>query len=407
MLAAENPVIPYRIDTLFQSEPWANWTVFGLTIATSLALQSGAIPLETVEHYFVLGKGGPIAAVGYLFAHGGILHLAGNMVFLWVFGNAVCATVGNLTYLALYLGLGAFAGLTHLLVGGEPVIGASGAIAGVVGLAVALYPINRVNVFYMISMVPRTGRILLWMLALYWTAWDVIGAWFHLGPVAYWAHLGGTTAGLASGLVLLAVGRAQLTEFDHGSLLDFLLRREPPHKLNPAEEAARIELRRAARALLESYSAESTAPAVSKGPRKLALRKPISSAPAGIAEQTPSQPRSTEGACAASPVTFGAVRPATQPNPSHQANAWPANLPDARYFYFDGFGRYGPMSRVEFLERLGSAPETSRWWFWAEGMTEWRRVSDLGPVALRTSAPEHTTVADTSLARDAALWPSP
>jgi membrane associated rhomboid family serine protease len=375
VLAAENPVIPYRIDTLFQSEPWANWTVFGLTIATSLALQSGAVPLETAEHYFVLGKGGPIALVGYLFAHGGILHLAGNMVFLWVFGNAVCATVGNLTYLALYLGLGAFAGLTHLLVGGEPVIGASGAIAGVVGLAVALYPINRVNVFYMISMVPRTGRILLWMLALYWTAWDVIGAWFHLGPVAYWAHLGGTTAGLASGLVLLAVGRAQLTEFDHGSLLDFLLRREPPHKLNPAEEAARIELRRAARALLESYSAEAVAPVVSEKPRRLALRKPVRPTAAG-------------------PVTFGAVHPANQPNPSHQADAWPTTLPDVRYFCFDGFGRYGPMSRAEFLGRIGCAPETSRWWFWAEGMAEWHRVSELGPVVQGTSVPEHTTVAD-------------
>ncbi len=386
----ENRVIPYRIDTLFQCEPWANWTIFGVTIATSLAIQGGAIPLEVAEQHFVLGKGGPEAIVGYLFAHGGLVHLAGNMVFLWVFGNAVCATIGNFTYLALYLGLGAFAGLTHMLVGGEPVIGASGAIAGVVGLAVALYPINRVNVFYMISMIPRTGRILLWMLALYWTAWDIVGAWLHLGPVAYWAHLGGTTAGLATGMILLAIGRAQLTEFDHGSLLDLILRREPPHKLTPAEEEARIELRRAARALLESYTTESSEPISGGKPkRRLALKK--GSVPetttASITSPAPS-PAAAEQTSA--PITFGAVRRSSVSTMATHATAWPANLPDVRYFFFDGFGRFGPMSRAEFLERCACAPTTARWWFWAEGMAEWQRVAELDSAAAERPAPKQS-----------------
>ena len=389
-------MIPYRIETLFQYEPWANKLLFGGTIAASLALEAGLIPEASVRQYFVWGEGGPFSLFGYQFAHAGIAHLAGNMVFLWVFGNAVCATVGNWTYLALYLGLGAFAGLVHTLVGGEPVVGASGSIAGVVGLAVAFYPINKVNLFYSLGLVPRTGRIWLWMLALYWTFWDVVGALFHLGPVAYWAHIGGTTAGLATGLGLLALGRVTLTEFDHGSLLDFLLRRVPPHREPqpapvPPPDSKQEELRRAAKACLAGYATEPTPSEVlnrSIGPRRLQLHRvqtppPQESANAGPGTAAPAPVLATPPVTGTG-VHFGASRPAPlklgerEAAPVRQASAWPASLPDVRYFYFDGTTRRGSLSRAEFLQAVSLAPAIERWWYWAEGMENWRPVSALG-----------------------------
>ncbi len=334
------PVVPYRIETLFQHEPWANKALFGLTIACSLALESGMLPDETVQAYFVWGEGNPLALFGYLFAHGGIGHLFGNMVFLWVFGNAVCATVGNWTYLALYLGMGSFAGLVHLLADGTPVVGASGAIAGVVGMAVAFYPLNRVNLFYWLGMIPRTGRLWLWAIALYWTAWDIFGAVFALGPVAYWAHLGGTAAGLAVGLLLLATGRARLTEFDHGSLLDFMLRREPPHHDHAAETFAEIERRRA---LLQA-----------------------------------NQPEFASAETAPQPTAQAA------PTGENRIQVHP-ELPDVPYHVFDRRERRGPMSRATFLTLLASAPETDGWWYWGVGMAEWQPVEDLAARKTATS----------------------
>jgi len=389
-------VIPYRIETLFQYEPWANKLLLGGTIATSLALEAGLIPEGAVRQYFVWGEGGPFSLFGYQFAHAGIAHLAGNMVFLWVFGNAVCATVGNWTYMALYLSLGAFAGLVHTLVGGEPVVGASGSIAGVVGLAVAFYPVNKVNLFYSLGLVPRTGRIWLWVLALYWSFWDVLGAAFHLGPVAYWAHIGGTAAGLAIGLGLLALDRVTLTEFDNGSLLDFLLRRVPPHREQqpapaPAANAKQEELRRAAKDCLASYAAAPTPSEVlnhSASPRRLQLHRETKpptqsadSAQPGTAAPDPAQnTASTNG----TGVHFGASRSAPlklaakTPAPPRQASAWPSSLPDVRYFYFDGTTQRGPLSRAEFLQTVSLAPTIERWWYWAEGMEGWQRVSALG-----------------------------
>jgi len=396
LCSSEHIVIPYRIETLFQHEPWANKLLFGATIAAGLAREFGLIPDEVYTQFFIWGEGGPLSLIGYQFAHAGIAHLAGNMVFLWVFGNAVCATVGNWAYLTLYLGLGAFAGLVHMLIGGAPVVGASGAISGVVGLAVAFYPINKVNLFYMLGLIPRTGRLWLWTLALYWTFWDIVGAVFHLGPVAYWAHIGGTAAGVATGLGLLACGRVQLTEFDHGSTLDFILRRTPPHKQRASDDIARAEIRRAAQAYLSAYAAEPGAglePAIPAQRRRLQLRRRTEEPDVPTPTATSQDSTATTAETPAS-IRFGkltAPKPAAIPaatNPS----AWPAELPDVRYFYFDGIVRHGPASRAEFLQALSLAPTTERWWYWAENMTEWRRVSALGDALPLTHQGRASTV---------------
>ena len=137
------------------------------------------------------------------FIHAGWLHIVGNMIFLWVFGDNVEDVLGSFSYLIFYLVSGVAAGIAQVLVGGPgdvPSIGASGAIAGVLGAYLLLYPWARIS-------------ILLPIFIIFWTidlpAVLVIGWWFiqqafygvaalsttAAGGVAFWAHVGGFITG--------------------------------------------------------------------------------------------------------------------------------------------------------------------------------------------------------------------
>ncbi|MGE3646180.1 MAG: rhomboid family intramembrane serine protease [Beijerinckiaceae bacterium] len=138
------------------------------------------------------------------FLHGGFLHLAGNMMFLWVFGDNVEDAMGSLRFAAFYLLCGAIAGLTYVFMfpaSESPLIGASGAISGVAAAYLVLHP--RVRIF---------GLLLNWIPAAA-PAYVLIGLWiayqifFALSggdsQIGWWAHVGG----IAAGLVLLPVFR--------------------------------------------------------------------------------------------------------------------------------------------------------------------------------------------------------
>ena len=84
-------------------------------------------------------------AISCIFLHGSFMHLLGNMWFLWLFGNAVCAKVGNLVYLLIYLMLGLTSGVVAYTIDPRPAVGASGAINGVVGMFVVWYPLNNIH----------------------------------------------------------------------------------------------------------------------------------------------------------------------------------------------------------------------------------------------------------------------
>lgn len=85
--------------------------------------------------------------LGHIWLHGGVIHLLGNMLFLWIFGNAVCAKIGNIRYLPIYLGLGVIAGISHLIFVGGSVVGASGAIYGIVGMYLVFFPENEITCY--------------------------------------------------------------------------------------------------------------------------------------------------------------------------------------------------------------------------------------------------------------------
>lgn len=210
-------LFPYRIDTLFKHRPLANWVILALTVLSFFVLAGEGYSEEALEA-MILDGWGPAGLLGHLWLHAGFMHLVGNMIFLWVFGNAVCGNTSNRMYPLVYLGFGLAAAATHLVFDGEPAVGASGAINGVVGMALAMYPLNRVSVAWFFLIRFGTFQVPLWGLAVFWLVFDLWGAVTGGGNVAYWAHLGGFFAGLGAGYLSLRKGWVTLTRYDHRSL---------------------------------------------------------------------------------------------------------------------------------------------------------------------------------------------
>ena len=170
------------------SDPLLGGTIF---------VSYGAIPAEISagQDLFTL--------VTAMFLHGGLMHLGGNMLFLYVFGDNLEDILGHLPFLGFYLVGGLAASFAHVFADPAspiPMVGASGAIAAVLGGYLLLYPKARVDVLFIIVIFIRIIPI---------PAYIVLGVWFGLqilngattspggGGVAYWAHAGGFVAGLA------------------------------------------------------------------------------------------------------------------------------------------------------------------------------------------------------------------
>jgi membrane associated rhomboid family serine protease len=138
-----------------------------------------------------------------IFMHGGWLHLGGNMLFLWIFGDNVEHRIGHVAYLVFYLVAGVIASFAQILVNTDsviPTLGASGAISGVLGAYLVLFPTNRVTVFLFRVLVPVPAIVAIGM----WGVLQVVSGLAappDTGGVAYMAHIGGLVAGLAAGLL--------------------------------------------------------------------------------------------------------------------------------------------------------------------------------------------------------------
>ena len=166
---------------------------------------AGAVPYELTNRVDLLADdpipwwGSPFTS---MFLHGGWLHLIFNMLFLWIFGNNVEDTMGRVRFLVFYLvcGLAATAAQVAIDPGSiVPTIGASGAIAGVLGAYIVLFPRAKVLsviplfIFFPVILVPA------WVLLVLWFAWQLVEALASLGVqtgIAFFAHIGGFVAGL-------------------------------------------------------------------------------------------------------------------------------------------------------------------------------------------------------------------
>lgn len=136
------------------------------------------------------------------FLHGGWMHLAGNMLFLWIFGDNVEDEMGHLPFLGFYLIAGVISGLAQIVAEPAsfvPMVGASGAIAGVMGGYLLLFPKAKVDILIIFIVFFRIFPIPAWIMLVLWFAIQFIGgmgATPGTGGVAYWAHAGGFIAGL-------------------------------------------------------------------------------------------------------------------------------------------------------------------------------------------------------------------
>lgn len=225
-------MFPIRDHNPSERTPWITWALIAVNLAVflfTLPLQGderaifdvfwtwGLVPAKIAEGF---GYGGFISS---MFLHAGFMHLAGNMLFLWIFGDNLEDRLGHVGFLAFYLASGIGAGLLQIASAPDslvPMVGASGAIAGVMGGYLMLYPRARVDVLVILVVIIRIFPL---------PAWLMLGLWFALqlflgltspadgGGVAYWAHAGGFIVG--AGAILpawLRAGGPQFWKRTHG-----------------------------------------------------------------------------------------------------------------------------------------------------------------------------------------------
>lgn len=175
-----------------------------------IAYNFGAIPLLLVRDAFLLPQPPShwVTLLSSMFLHGGLFHLAGNMLSLWIFGNNVEDHLGHLKFLGFYLLCGVAAALTHTLAeisSPVPMIGASGAISGILGAYLILYPRARVVTMIWFFFFLRFVRVPAFIVLGLWFLMQLPGALGGSGGIAWFAHIGGFVFGLL--IVLLFGGR--------------------------------------------------------------------------------------------------------------------------------------------------------------------------------------------------------
>ncbi len=163
----------------------------------------GAIPYQ-IHHGKVLREFPeiplPLTIFSSMFLHGGFLHIFGNMLYLWIFGNNIEDTLGHLRFLLFYLVCGLVAGLAQVFSNPEstvPMIGASGAVAGVLGAYLILFPGARILTLFFIFIFIKLIRLPALFVLGFWFFIQLLGVWGgSISNVAFFAHVGGFVAGL-------------------------------------------------------------------------------------------------------------------------------------------------------------------------------------------------------------------
>jgi len=176
----------------------------GTRAAQAFVFEFGLIPCRLTGMCHLAGDApSPLFTVfSSMFLHGGLFHLAGNMLYLWIFGNNVEDTLGHGRYLLFYLASGVAAAATQTMVGPDsrvPMIGASGAISGVLGAYFLLFPHASVltlvifGFFWRIVSIPALVVLGFWMVV---QILNGLGSFGSGGGVAWFAHIGGFVAGM-------------------------------------------------------------------------------------------------------------------------------------------------------------------------------------------------------------------
>jgi len=226
-------LLPIRTSIRPRQTPYANYALIILNIFFFLltyigqqrVMVHGHVELRYLRHsaeQFMLHPSQPILwqFVTYAFLHGGVMHILGNMYFLYLFGNNVNGRLGNISYLCLFLGGAVFAGLGHVLLHPNPVLGASGAVAAVVGAYLVLFPQSLITVLYFFFFIGTIEISALYFIIFKLIVWDnLIEPNFSHSAIAYSAHLAGYVFGIAAVLILLSTRLISSSGFDLFSMI--------------------------------------------------------------------------------------------------------------------------------------------------------------------------------------------
>ncbi|MBD3764997.1 MAG: rhomboid family intramembrane serine protease [Rhodobacterales bacterium] len=210
-------MFPIRDHNPSGRTPYVTWALIAANVAVFLTYWLGLPDDRALEWFFLrwgliparLMQGdGRETVLTSMFLHGGWAHLGGNMLFLFIFGDNLEDRMGHGRFLRFYLASGlAAAALQVAADPGSPIpmVGASGAIAGVMGGYLLLFPRARVDVLIIIVIFFRILPVPAWILLGLWFAMQVLGGFAtpsDMGGVAYWAHAGGFVGGVALGVPL-------------------------------------------------------------------------------------------------------------------------------------------------------------------------------------------------------------
>lgn len=202
-------LIPLRSDAPLYHRPWATIGIISLNVLVQIWIATTSI--ENLEPLIIeFGSINPLEWMTRIFAHAGWMHLIGNMIFLWVFGQIVEGKIGWWKFLAVYGGIAAASGLVEQILmlgahGGS--LGASSVIFGLLAIALVWAPDNEVDCLLIFVVYVKTFEIRIrWLAALY-LFFQVLGVLFSgLAPSSELLHLLGMAAGLPIGIIMLRRG---------------------------------------------------------------------------------------------------------------------------------------------------------------------------------------------------------
>ncbi len=235
-------MIPYRDTIPCLNTPWVTWSLivlnFGIFVMVWLLPEKplmhlfyfyGLVPARYVSSEWAAWAGLPTGDyapfVTHMFLHGNWLHVIFNMWMLWIFGDNVEDRMGALRFIAFYLVCGLVAGGLQILANPEattPVVGASGALAGIMGAYYFMYPYSRIViwVFFMplFFEVPAIAFLGVWVMVQLYKATNGLMGGSTVTDVAWWGHLGGFIAGMLLYRLFLLPGRGSPPGFDSNQI---------------------------------------------------------------------------------------------------------------------------------------------------------------------------------------------
>jgi membrane associated rhomboid family serine protease len=217
--------IPLRTDRSLRHTPWVNYALILVNVICFIAINPDRSPELTRDLMLW-----PVAPqlhqfITYQFMHADWMHLLGNMLFLYVFGNSLEDRLGKIGYLAFYLAGGVIAGLGFAMLENNPVLGASGSVAAVTGAFLALFPMTNVTLLFFFIFI-STFQVSSMLLILFQIGQDLLMYMINRdGGVAYLAHISGYAFGFLVGMGLLWLRLLAREPYDLLSMLEQRRRR--------------------------------------------------------------------------------------------------------------------------------------------------------------------------------------